>query len=47
MSLEAARGLLQLGVKGVEVETMMRSSLTSTTNISWSVLLNLWHKNWK
>ncbi|KAK2170518.1 hypothetical protein LSH36_2g01059 [Paralvinella palmiformis] len=35
MSLEAARGLLQLGVKGVEVETMMRSSLTSTTNISW------------
>ena len=37
MSLEAARGLLQLGVKGVEVETMMRSALTNTSNISWFV----------
>ncbi len=39
MSLEAAQGLLSLGIKGAEVATLMMNGLTTATNTEWLVLI--------
>lgn len=41
MALEAAEGLLSLGVKGVEVNSLIINSFALTTNFEW---LNTWIK---